>query len=83
MSRTVSFQSPEAGLPSNAESGSSGVKLPVKGAVPAEIGVTAELLNTVFTKLSPLEPRRLNKRTVVPSGDVRSIVKSPDEGMRQ
>ena len=52
LSFTVSFHVPVTDFPSKAESGSSGWNVPVNGAAPAEIGVAAASLKTVFVILS-------------------------------
>jgi hypothetical protein len=69
-STTNSFQVPAAILVLKADRGVSGLKEPVKGAVPALIAVAAESSNTVFVKLSPPEPRRLDRMTSVLSGPI-------------
>jgi hypothetical protein len=57
LSTTFSVQVPAALIPSSADSGLSGRKLPVKGAVPDEMAVAASSSNTVLVKLLALPPR--------------------------
>src|SRR4051794_8464706 len=82
-SATRRVQVPPSGLPANAASRPpAGLKVPVYGAVPAESGVDAESLKTVLTKLSPLlstPPGRSASITLVPSGPVSSICRSPSQ----
>jgi hypothetical protein len=49
----------------------SGMKFPVKGAAAEAMDVVADIVKTVFTKLSPLPPLRLLKVREVPEGEIK------------
>src|SRR3954451_10630644 len=76
LSTTLSFHVPCSCSPSKADSGWAGRNVPVNGAAPELIAVAASSSKTVVVRLSPLLPLRLNSRTVVPAGEIRSMVRS-------
>src|SRR5436305_12284880 len=76
-SLTLRCQVPVSGCPSNVLSGSSGRYVPVNGALAAGVLCEPESLNTVFVKLLPEPPRWLTRTTLVLSGAISSIFRSP------
>ena len=64
-------------MPSAIESGLSGLNDPVKGAVPPLIGPAASSLKTVFVRLSPEPPRRLESAMFCPIGEISVRTRSP------
>src|SRR5438105_1225155 len=86
LSDTYSFQVPFGFKPlkipnaADAVDDVSGLKVPVNGAVPEEIAVAEDELITVFIKLSPVPPLRLQSVRYLPSGPTRRIIKSPSVG---
>ena len=54
-----------------------GLKLPVKGAVPAVINVAEASVNTVFVKFAPDPPVFLVNASICPFGACRERIRSP------
>lgn len=76
LSSMVRVQLPLAFFSLKMESTDSGLKVPVKGAVPVEIALLASSSNKVLVKLSPHAPLRLDSTTDWPVGEVRVITRS-------
>ena len=53
-----------------------GRNVPVKGAVPLVIGISAASSKIVLTKFAPVPPTPENKGTCVPSGAIRTAERS-------